>query len=405
MEHLTEPTLWAFLLQAVLLTAYIPASYIAYRWVRAPLKRERVKQSLSQLGIGLTKELEETMAGEYRLRHYVWPLLITYLMTFATYAGTHPYVIQRGLLAGFLEEVINIFGADNLFLRAILVGRLLYWGWVGAWIYSFHLTFRRFLAYDLTPSVYIFTSSRFVLAMTVGGIVGTGVGTFSTAAGVPFDVNMATVSIVAFFIGFFPEQGLNWITATAQKVLKQQGGIAKETRLSEIEGLSIWHQGRLRQEGIENVQNLATADVLALVIGTPFPVTQIVDWVDQAILLVYASREEQFEDPEKSRAQFQALEKVGLRCATDVLTATGDDEHLNQLASATGLNKDGLRMLHLGLESASNIKMVLRFRWQSSMDAAKVEEAAAIQLLQPSSPVPPAPSLPREQEELMFDEE
>jgi hypothetical protein len=181
--------------------------------------------------------------------------------------------------------------------------------------------------------------------------------------------------------------------ATAQKALRQQGGIARETRLSEIEGLSIWHQGRLKQESIENVQNLATADVPALVIGTPFPVNQIVDWVDQAILLAYASQE-----------QFEALEKAGLLRASDVLTAASDNKRLNQLASATSLNKDRLRMLYLALQSASNVKMVSRFRWQTSMDTAKVEEAAAIQLLQPS-PAFPALSLPREQEELMFEEE
>jgi hypothetical protein len=115
--------------------------------------------------------------------------------------------------------------------------------------------------------------------------------------------------------------------------------------------------------------------------------------VDQAILLTYASQE-----------QFEALEKAGLRCASDVLTAASDSKRLNQLASATGLNKDGLRMLHLALQSALNIKMVSRFRWQTSMDAAKVEEAATIQLLQPS-PVPAATELPREQEAVMFEGE
>ena len=252
---------------------------------------------------------------------------------------------------------------------------------------------RRFLAYDLTPSVYIFTANRFFLAFSVGAIVGIGVGTFSTAAGVPFDVNMATVAIVLVFIGFFPEQGLNWIAATAKKTLGQRGGIAKETRLSEIEGLSIWHQGRLRQEGIENVQNLATADVPALVIGTPFPVNQIVDWVDQAILLAYASREE-----------FEALEKAGVLRASDVLTTTSDDECLNDLADAAGLKKSELKVLSQVLQSALNIKMISRFRWQSSLDTAKMEEAAAIQLLQPS-PVPTATRLPRQQEEIMFEGE
>ena len=371
MEHLTEPALWSFWLQVVSWASYIPLSYIAYRWVRAPLKRDRVKQSLFQLGIVQTNGLAEIMAGEYRLKDYIWPLVLACVTTFAIYSGTHPYVIQLGVWTGMLEEVIDIFGADNLFLpRAIAAGRILFWGWLGSYIYSFHLTWRRFLAYDLTPSVYIFTSNRFFLAMAVGAIVGTGMGTFSTAAGMPFDVNLATVYVVTFFIGFFPEQGINWIAATAQKALRQRGGIAKETRLSEIEGLSIWHQGRLRQEGIENVQNLATASVPALVIGSPFPVNQIVDWVDQAILLAYASQE-----------QFGALEKAGLLRASDVLTTTSDDEGLNDLADATGLKKSELKVLSRVLQSALNIKMVSRFRWQTSMDTAKVEEAAAIQLL------------------------
>jgi hypothetical protein len=85
MEHLTEPTLWAFLLQAVAAAAWVPVSYIAYRWVQAPLKRERVKQSLSQLGVVQTKDLEETMAGEYRLKDYIWPLFLAYMLMSGTY--------------------------------------------------------------------------------------------------------------------------------------------------------------------------------------------------------------------------------------------------------------------------------------------------------------------------------
>jgi len=190
MEHLTEPTLWAFLLQAVVFVAYIPTSYLAYRWVRAPLKRDRVKQSLSQLGIDMTKELEEFIAGEYRLKHYIWPLFIASLLMFGFYTTVHPYCIQRGLWTGILEEVIDVFGADELLPRAILVGRLWFWGFSGAYTYSLYLTMRRFLAYDLTPSVYIFTANRFWLAMSISAIVGIGVGTFSTAAGVPFNVTL-----------------------------------------------------------------------------------------------------------------------------------------------------------------------------------------------------------------------
>ena len=267
MKHFwVEPTLWAFLVQALAFVAYIPLSYIGYRWVRAPLKRNRVKQSLMQLGIVHTEELENMMAGGYQFKHYFWPLLSACTLIVAYYTMTHPYIIQGGLWSGLLEEVINVFDGDDLFPRAILMGRYLFWGFLGAWIYSSYLTVRRFLAYDLTPSVYLFAGNRFALAMAVASIVGLWVGTVSARAGTSFDVNFATVAVITFFIGFFPEQGVNWIAIMAQKVLKQQGGISKETYLSEIEGLSIWHQGRLKQEGIDNVQNLATADVPTLII-------------------------------------------------------------------------------------------------------------------------------------------
>lgn len=219
------------------------------------------------------------------------------------------------------------------------------------------MTFRRYLAFDLTPSVYIFTAARFVFAFILGAIVAVGMGTFLAAASVPFDVNLATVSIITFFIGFFPEQGLNWVTATAQKALKQQGGISKETRLAEIEGLSIWHQGRLKQEGIENIQNLATVDIPILIINTPYPVTQIIDWVDQAILLAHTNDRD-----------FAALENASVARATEVLTHTDDAKRLASLSKSSDLDKDKLKVLRLNLQSAINIKLVSQFRQRASVD-------------------------------------
>jgi len=385
-----QPTLWAFLIQALVQVSYVPTSYIGYRWVRVPARREQVKDSLIRLGVARIDELDIAF-GEYTLKNYFWPLCFAAMVTVLGFAFSHPYFVQLGAMAGWIEEVIDIFAEGALFPRPILTARFFMWASTGAWVYSVHLVFRRSLAYDLTPSVYVFVANRYILAMIVASIVGVGVGTFSTAAGVPFDVNMATVSIISFFIGFFPEQGLNWIAAIAQKSLKLQGGIAKETSLAEIEGLSIWHQGRLKQESIENAQNLATADIPALVMGTPFTVEQIVDWVDQAILLTYASQD-----------QFTALEKVGVRCASTVLTAGGDSKWLSQVVKATGLDKDGLRVLHLALQSAFNLELISRFRQQSGMHATEKSKTAT---RQPPHVLADATELPREQEALMFESE
>jgi hypothetical protein len=150
--------------------------------------------------------------------------------------------------------------------------------------------------------------------------------------------------------------------------LKQQSGVVKEVALAEVDGMSIWQQGRMQQANIENVQNLATADIPNLVVGTPFTLNQIIDWVDQAILLLYSSE-----------AQLTALENAAIRCASDILVIAKTG-HLDDLAEASGLKSSELTVLCKVLQSALNIQLICRYRWQSSMDGLMVHEAAQQQL-------------------------
>jgi hypothetical protein len=74
-------------------------------------------------------------------------------------------------------------------------------------------------------------------------------------------------------------------------------------------------------------------------------------------------------------------EKVGIICASEVLANT-DDENLNELAEATGLGKSELKVLMRSLQSALNIRLVIRFRWRSSLDEVKKEKAEYITIPQ-----------------------
>ena len=362
MEYLTKPTLWAFLIQELIFTSLIVGSYLAYRWVRIPMKQKLTKQALQNMKIKITPDLEERMINEDRLRHYVWPLFLACAVIFVIYAMTHPYIIQYGLWAGFLPEAYDL-GVDDLYPRAILVGRILFWAFLGAWVYSVQFIFHRFLAYDLSPSVYLFITSRFLLAFTVGGTVALGLAVTGVETGGSINLGLGMVSVVLFFIGFFPEQGMNWIRTTALRILKQQDSIHRSTQLSEIQGLGIWHQGRLRQEGIENVQNLATTDVLSFIIGTPFPISQIIDWIDQAILILRIKN-----------TKLAELEKVGIFRASEFLTNTSTKEYLMQLAEATNLKQTQLMVLSRGIQSAPNMQLVTHFRKNSSLYISKEKD-------------------------------
>ena len=59
-----------------------------------------------------------------------------------------------------------------------------------------------------------------------------------------------------------------------------------------VKGINMWKEYRLEEEGIENVQNLATADVTELTVRTHYNFRTLVDWIDQAILLTRLTGEQ-----------------------------------------------------------------------------------------------------------------
>jgi hypothetical protein len=338
----------AFFLQIVILLSYIPITFIAYKGLREPEKRRRAKWELSRFGPDLAKDFE----GEstYSLADYIIPVTYIFIVLAALYGMTQPAIIRLHLWDGLLESTVNAFGIPGSPLPlevAVITGRFMFWCWLGAYIQSVDRTIRHYLAHDLSPNVYVFAARRFIMAFVVGTIVGLGVGSLAKAAGVPFEQNLTMVYVVAFSIGLFPDRGIRWIVATANKVMRQEPTSDQES-LSIINGIGDWQQGRLDQEGIANVQNLATVNLLAVVARTPFDVSQMVDWVDQAILVTEAGPE-----------QLAALGKVGLHCASNVLSAI--DVSLNNLSAATGLSENELQLLGLSLKSATNMELIFRF--------------------------------------------
>jgi hypothetical protein len=385
------PTIAAYIFQVILFNLVFILSYLSYRYMRYPERSNRIRVALRQLGYAEYEVTEKLMSQDYRFQHYALPLLMCTALSTSLFSMTHPATIRTGAWDGVIEVVINIFNLDGSVTdRSIFVGRFLFWGWLGAYVYSSMLIYRRYMAYDLTPMVYIFAATRFMLAFTVGSIVGLGLGTASRYTVTPSDLNLSSISVIVFFIGFFPDQGLDWIVAFSKRALGQRGKLSNEQRLGRIEGLSIWQQSRLQQEGIDNVQNLATTNVSHLVIGTPFTVGQIVDWVDQATLLLYANED------------YRCLEKATVRCASDLLAAAASDACFTDLVDATEMPVSRLRMLVTSVESAVNIRLMCRYRWRYSMNTTRIQAIQhysaffAKQATQEVMPASVAPSNPSE---------
>ena len=107
-----------------------------------------------------------------------------------------------------------------------------------------------------------------------------------------------------------------------------------ETRypLSDLDGLSVWDEARLAEEGIEDLQGLTTANLVDVLLHTRVPIARLVDWLDQAFLYL---RLPAGDDGASVRAQLRTL---GIRGATDlerVWPAPGEDDELRRGIAAT----------------------------------------------------------------------
>ena len=114
--------------------------------------------------------------------------------------------------------------------------------------------------------------------------------TVATVALVPLGPP-ARLDVLAFFIGVFPQIGIQLLKAGTGKLLSQAvPSMTARFPLSDLDGLTVWDQARLLEEGIEDVHALATANLVDLLLGTRVPVNTLVDWVDQALLCLSVPR-------------------------------------------------------------------------------------------------------------------
>jgi hypothetical protein len=85
--------------------------------------------------------------------------------------------------------------------------------------------------------------------------------------------------------------------------------------ISDLDGLTVWHEARLEEEDIENIPNMATADLVDLLINTRFPPDRLIDWVDQAILYTHLGPDVKKDEP-GARA---ILRSHGIRTASSLI--------------------------------------------------------------------------------------
>jgi hypothetical protein len=231
---------------------------------------------------------------------------------------------------------------------------------LGAYFFSIQMLFRRYVRSDLRGSAYVAVVMRIVLAVI-------SIWVLQGIAELPFwTVTHHQLLLLGFSVGVFPVVVWQIIRSLMIKIFKfTLPSLQSQLALDGLDGLTVWHESRLEEEDIENIPNMATADIVGLLVSTRFPADRIVDWVDQAILLTYLGSD-QATDSECPSAR-RTLERHGVRTASALLStanamaARGDfDTFAALIADQSG--RPAIPSLLSSIRTNNNLALVLRWR-------------------------------------------
>lgn len=183
---------------------------------------------------------------------------------------------------------------------------------IGAYFFSIQMLFRRYALKDLRGSAYISVSMRIILAII-------GVWVLTVVNGRINLLDEGMLYMLSFAIGVFPLVLWQIISHHLKKLkFLTVPSMRSALPLDQLDGLTVWHQARLEEEDIENIPNMATADLVDLLLNTRLAPNRIIDWTDQAILYTQLGK-----NADDKRKQLHAR---GIRNATTFLLVAADEQ-------------------------------------------------------------------------------
>jgi hypothetical protein len=216
---------------------------------------------------------------------------------------------------------------------------------LGAYIWSCQNIVRRLVAGDLAPIEYFDTTLRMILAPLLSLMV-----SFLLQAGGAPPFLQQSLPVIAFMTGMLPGVVLHYLEEQVRALLKITRHGAPDLPLAMIEGLNRYHAVRLGEVGIDNAQNQAEANVIELILKTPFNPNQLIDWIAQARLFVYV------------KDDLEPLRRYGIRSAFALSDLADDEPRITEIAKLAGLSDVGLVTVARHLRADPAVARLAEFR-------------------------------------------
>jgi len=233
------------------------------------------------------------------------------------------------------------------------------YGFLGAYFYILQMLVRRYFHNDLKTDAYVQATMRIIVVSLL-------IWALESVYG-----KSSELGALAFLIGVFPHIGLQALVTFVKKQMKRHVPTASpKYPLSDLDGLNIWYESRLLEEGVEDMENLATANLVDLLLNTRIPVERLIDWIDQSLLYLHlpANQPDGISNPSREK-----LRLFGIRTATDLddLFHCGQKDLIEKVQSAFDKNADAdgaLRAIYSVFQGEPNLYHVQRwkdFQWKA----------------------------------------
>ncbi len=259
-------------LLAAMMSSIFPLSILAYQLFLRDKQLEELRREFKLLGIDNSIS-EDKFKKSYSSISFLLQILLPIALT--SFGVKILFADSRTEIQGITDPTLVLFAMR--------------YGFLGAYLYSIQLIYRRYTTFDLQPAVYMNASLTMIAGFAFNFTAFIAISNLVDKAQ-PKGIEGGMYAIIAFSFGYFPLLAIRWFNQITANVLgtKDPSQIVS-LPLSVIDGISQFHETRLRDEGIDNVQNLASAKIDELLINTRFNAQQVLEWIDQAILHTYVN--------------------------------------------------------------------------------------------------------------------
>ena len=235
-------------------------------------------------------------------------------------------------------------------------------GFLGAYFFSIGMIVRRYTRSDLKPKTYGHVTVRLLLTVVLVWAL--------SALPLWTDASPGSASpyllALSFMVGIVPDTGLmvirRFLSTTLLKV--RIDSMHERLPLSQLDGITLYEQARLAEEGIEDVQNLVYYHLVELVLQTRIPLYRLIDWVDQGILIMHLG----------SSKDLETLRAHGIRNASDLHAANvaarkrgTTSDFMALLGKAEGSDLNRLQMVYDALQNDEWFENILLWRERSRL--------------------------------------